>query len=105
MRSWATSSLHPELDTEDDCLEGRGDEDPLRLRAFFFLGTSPFLAFSTAFRNASALLSSLNLAPYLSIWINALASFFSFVSGFTLLTKTPPGNAFEKMVHFSSLSR
>jgi len=101
------SSLLPLLEKllVDDCLDGRGDAEPLTLSFFFFFGTSPFFAFSTDLMNSSALLSSLNLAPYLSMWTNARASFFSFVSGFTLLTRTPPGKALEKMDHFSSTSR
>lgn len=90
---------------EEDCLDGRGDAEPRTLSFFFFFGISPFFAFSTALMKASALLSSLNFAPYLSMWTNALASFFSFVSGFTLLTRTPPGKALEKIDHFSSSSR
>lgn len=103
------SSPLPLLERDDDCLDGRGEAEPLlfsfTLSFFFLLGISPFFAFSTALRKASALLSSLNFAPYLSMWTKALASFFSLVSGLNLLTRTPPGKALVKMDHFSSCSR
>ena len=63
-----------------------------------------YFAFSICLMKASAVASSLNLAPYLSTCTNLLASFFSRVSPVILATRGSPGMALPRRLKICSLS-